>query len=44
MQMASKKWTEQRDMLEAVKKIVQTNPRLDPKSNFGELVSEIQKV
>jgi len=44
MQMASKKWTERWDILEAVKKIIQTNPRLDPKSNFRELVSEIQKV
>lgn len=41
---ASKKWTERRDALEALLKLVPEGTRLDPKGNYNELVDTLRRV
>lgn len=39
-----KKWTERRDALQALLDLLTSNPRLDPKANYGQLVDNLRKV
>ncbi|CAJ0571285.1 unnamed protein product, partial [Mesorhabditis spiculigera] len=41
---ASKKWQERKDAVEALLKLVNDNPRLDPKGNYGELISTLNRL
>uniref|UniRef100_A0AC35UH82 Cytoskeleton-associated protein 5 n=1 Tax=Rhabditophanes sp. KR3021 TaxID=114890 RepID=A0AC35UH82_9BILA len=40
----SKKWTERKDALDGLLKLCMDNPRLCPKSNYGDMVSILKKV
>ncbi|CAJ0930957.1 unnamed protein product, partial [Mesorhabditis belari] len=40
----SKKWQERKDALEALLKLISDNPKLDPKANYGELISTLNRL
>ncbi|MFH4974191.1 hypothetical protein AB6A40_000900 [Gnathostoma spinigerum] len=40
----SKKWTERRDSLQSLLDLLTANPRLDPKANYGDILSRLQQI
>lgn len=43
-QLESKKWSERKEKLEELEKLLKDNPRLEPNGAYGELVSTLKKV